>query len=370
MSECEVAVVGGGVVGAAVAYGLARRGVVVDLLDEGDVAYRAARGNFGLVWVQSKGVGRPEYAAWTRRSADRWQDFASELEERTGIDVGFRRPGGVHLCFGEQAMEARIEMMKGLERQANGDFRYQMLDRNAMSNLLPGLGDAVNGGSYCPLDGHANPLYLLRALHAGFQGCGGRYHPGRRVTKIHGDDHGFRLETHCGTVSAKKVLIAAGLASPGLGRDVGLELPVKPNRGQILVSEKLRPFLEMPTTFLRQTVEGGMLMGDSKEDVGFDEGTTAAVMGDIAKRAVSTLPWLRNVRVVRAWGALRVMTPDGVPVYEQSKEFPGAFGAACHSGITLAAVHAKDFAGWIRAGALPAEMKAFSAKRFDVQTAH
>ena len=370
MSECEVAVIGGGMVGAAVAYGLARRGVTVDLLDEGDVAHRAARGNFGLVWVQSKGVGCPEYAAWTRRSADRWENFASELKERTGIDVGFRRPGGVHLCLGERAMEARSEMMKGLEQQAQGAFKYEMLDHKAASDLLPGLGEAVSGGSYCPLDGHANPLYLLRALHAGFLGFGGRYHPNRRVTKIHCDDHGFRLDTHRGTVQANKVLIAAGLASTGLGREVGIEVPVKPNRGQILVSEKLRPFLELPTTFLRQTVEGGVLMGDSKEDVGFDEGTTTAVMGDIARRAVSTLPWLRHVRVVRAWGALRVMTPDGVPVYEQSEKYPGAFGAACHSGITLAAVHANNLAGWIHEGALPSDMKPFNASRFDVQTAH
>src|SRR5215813_9983231 len=79
--QADVAVVGGGLVGASIAWGLARAGQRVVVLDEGEVAYRASRGNFGLVWVQGKGLGMPEYVAWTKRSSDGWKEFARLLNE-------------------------------------------------------------------------------------------------------------------------------------------------------------------------------------------------------------------------------------------------------------------------------------------------
>jgi NADPH-dependent 2,4-dienoyl-CoA reductase/sulfur reductase-like enzyme len=107
MARFDAIVIGGGLVGSAIAYGLAREGLKTALLDEGDVAYRASRGNFGLVWVQSKGDGAPHYQRWTRLSADLWPALAAELQERTGIAVGHERPGGVHLCLGDEEFAAR-----------------------------------------------------------------------------------------------------------------------------------------------------------------------------------------------------------------------------------------------------------------------
>ncbi len=80
-------------------------------------------------------------------------------------------------------------------------------------------------------------------------------------------------------------------------------------------------------------------------------------------------PFLRDVRIVRHWGALRVMAPDGLPIYEQSRDYPGAFVATCHSGVTLAAAHALRYAEFVANGALPAEVARFTNKRFDVQNA-
>src|ERR1043166_7031883 len=94
--EFDIAVIGGGVVGAAIAWGLARSGQRVGVLDEGDVALRASRGNFALVWVQSKGLGLAPYSAWTMRSSNAWAGFAEELKQQTGVDVAFQRPGGFY----------------------------------------------------------------------------------------------------------------------------------------------------------------------------------------------------------------------------------------------------------------------------------
>ncbi len=366
MLTCDAAVVGGGVVGAAIAYGLAGLKLDTVLIDEGDVAFRAARGNFGLVWVQSKGIGCPPYANLTRGSADHWLSLAEELNEVAGVDVAYSRQGGVHLCLGEAEFSERAALMKQLEAETQGDFKYEMLNYRALAEMLPGLGPDVTGGSYSVLDGHANPLFLLRGLHAGFRKRAGRALLNAPVRSIRPHAGVFNVQAGNETVQARKVVLAAGLANAKLGPEVGLEVPVHPLRGQILVSEKVRSFLRIPTLHVRQTAEGSVLMGDSHEDVGFDDGTRPDIMAEIARRATRAFPFLSSARIVRAWGALRVMTPDGIPIYAQSESCPGAFCVATHSGITLAASHAFDLPRSIAAGSLPAELDAFGTGRFDV----
>jgi glycine/D-amino acid oxidase-like deaminating enzyme len=93
------------------------------------------------------------------------------------------------------------------------------------------------------------------------------------------------------------------------------------------------------------------------------------VMQTIARRAVLAFPWLRDLQIVRAWAALRVMPPDGLPIYDQSERFPGAFTANSHSGVTLAGAHANLFAPLVAAGMLDPALEPFSARRFDVPVA-
>ena len=361
----DVAVAGGGLVGAAIAYGCARLGQRVAVFDEGDVALRAARGNFGLVWVQSKGDGMPEYAAWTRRSSDLWLELAPMLKAETGVDVGHNRPGGVHICLSEAEMAERSAFMGRLHNQTGGAFSYEMLDRAGVARLLPDIGPDVVGGSYCPLDGHANPLYLLRALMDGLQRRGGRYLPRTGIESLAArPGGGFAIVAGGGAYEAAKLVLAAGHGNVALAPQLGLLVPVRPLRGQILVTERTSRFLDMPTACIRQTVEGSMMLGDSHEDVGFDDGTKPDVLSQIALRAVRTFPRLARLRVVRTWGALRIMTPDGFPIYEESRECPGAFLTTCHSGVTLAGAHALALAPHIAKGALTAEFNPFGTARF------
>jgi glycine/D-amino acid oxidase-like deaminating enzyme len=370
MRRFDAIVIGGGLVGAAIAYGLVREGLQTALVDEGDVAYRASRGNFGLVWVQSKGDGAPHYQRWTRQSADQWPALAAELLAGTGISPGYERPGGVHLCLGEAELAARRATMERMRMQSgNLGFEYRMMDHRELADILPGLGAAVVGGSYSPYDGHANPLNLLHALHKGFVEKGGHYFPNTTVDEVEAAPGDFRILAAGQEIGAPKVVLAAGLGNAALAPRFGLNAPVRPQRGQILVTERAQHALAMPTTTIRQTGEGGIMLGDSQEDVGFDTGQSPAVMHTIARRAVLSFPWLRDLQILRAWAALRVMPPDGLPIYDQSERFPGAFTANCHSGVTLAGAHVNLLAPMVAAGALDPALDLFSAARFDVPAA-
>ena len=125
----------------------------------------------------------------------------------------------------------------------------------------------------------------------------------------------------------------------------------------------------MAVSQVRQTDEGGFQLGNSEEDVGFDNGTTPEVTRNIARRAVRVFPQLADLRLVRTWGCLRVLTPDKCAIYDESESCPGAFVATSHSGVTLAAVNARHVAAWVAHGERQPGFEKFSARRFDVAAA-
>ena len=370
-NEYDVAVVGGGLVGAATSWGLAREGLRVALLDEGDRAVRASRGNFALVWVQSKGLGLAAYAGWTIRSSNAWSGFSDLLKQETGLDVCFQRPGGFHLALSEKELEARANILKRLHNQPGiVDYKTEILDHDQVARMLPDIGPEVVGASYCSLDGHVNSLRLFRTLHTAINARGVAYLPSHRVETITREGGEFRLATAHGEIRANRVALAAGNANMHLAPMVGLECPMRPERGQIVVTERLRPFLRHPVVTLRQTDEGTVMIGDSKEERTDPAGLTLGVSATEAERAVRLFPLLANVNVVRTWSAIRVMTQDGFPIYDESESHPGAFTVCCHSGVTLAANHALSIAPMIARGALDKSLVApFSARRFHVQEA-
>lgn len=366
----DVAIVGGGLVGASIAFGLRDLGSRLAILDEGDVAYRAARGNFGLVWVQGKGFGMPAYGAWTQQSAREWPRFASQLAHATGIDVALRQTGGMHVCLSVAELESRAtRLWATVGQQGFPECPIEVLDRAGVVARIGEVGADVAGATFCPLDGDCNPLRLLRALHAAVLAADAVRLTDHGVSRIVSDAHGFALYTAYGIVRCRTVVLAAGLGNARLAPMVGLRAPVRPNKGQIIALERVPPFLRMPLATLRQTDEGSVLVGDSQQDVGFDESLGIGVLSAMAQRAVRIFPCLRDVGVVRAWAALRVMSPDGFPIYVRSPQHPGAWLATCHSGVTLAAVHATALATAIRNDALPLSWAPFGDSRFDVDKA-
>jgi len=364
MQKTDVLVIGGGLVGLSIAYGLALLGRQVSVLDEGDDAFRAARGNFGLLWVQGKGYGMSPYAQWSREAVALWPRFAASLQADSGIDVHLRQPGGFQLCLSEQEMAEESRRLLWLREAMDGGYPFELLEADQLRARLPGVGPTVVGGCYSPMDGHVNPLKLLRALYAACQARGVRIVNGQRVRAIGQRASGFELDAGEQRWHAGQLVLAAGLGNRELGAQLGMDVPVSPNRGQILVTERLKPFLHYPTTYVRQTDEGTVQLGDSHESAGFDDGTSSDVMADIARRAVQCFPRLAEVRLIRAWGALRVLSADGFPIYEASRDCPGAVVVSCHSGVTLAAIHALRLAPWIGGDYDEPGVAAFGLQRF------
>jgi glycine/D-amino acid oxidase-like deaminating enzyme len=234
----DFAVIGAGLVGAAVALGLSEAGADVVLLDAGK-GFSASRGNFGLVWMQGKGDNLPAYARLTERSIQLWPAFADHLTALTGIDPCYRASGGLELALGEEEWRSQGETALAYRKMRGWDDKTMRLvgPSEAESMLGLRLGDDVRGGVWCLHDGVVNPLRLLRALQRAFLLSNGHVEAGTSVTAIRQDSAG--VSCIAGQVRARHVVLAAGLGIPALARQWGIHVPVAPERGQILNRDSL-----------------------------------------------------------------------------------------------------------------------------------
>lgn len=365
----DFAILGGGLTGASLGWALAKMGLSVAVLDGSDTGYRASRGNFALVWLQSKGLNMPSYVNWTRKSVEAWRGFADDLQNETGIDITLEQDGGYHVALSETELEKLVSIGRRVNAQPGvNSYEFEVLDGDEIRRRLPGAGPSIVGGTYSRYDGHVNALRFFRALHEALRAAGVSFMPRHGVDRIAHDGGGFKLHTR-GTqslVKAQKIILAAGLDNARLAPMVGLNAPVRPQPGNILVTEKTGRFLHAPVQTVRQTDEGSIMIGDSQEETGYAEGVNLGIASVMADRAVKMFPAIANLNIVRMWACLRVIGPDGFPIYDQSETHPGAFLATCHSGVTLAAAHARFLAPAMAAGKLPEDVGAFTARRFHV----
>lgn len=359
-------VIGGGVVGMSIAYGLLKQGKSVTVIDGGDGDFRASRGNFGLVWIQGKGVGAPHYAKWSRQSAALWPSLAKDLHSETEIDIALSQVGGVDYFTCEDELQDQVGKLNGLRDQLGGDYPFEVLDHSGLKSLVPEIGPKVVGGLYSPMDGHVNPLLLLRALTEAVRRRGATLRTGAKVRDIEAADRAYVVKLEDGSrLEGDALVLAAGLGSRVLGDGLGFDAPVRPQQGQVLITEKLPFFLKYPSGRLRQVNEGGIQIGASKAEIGSDE-TDLKTLQELAQYAVDVFPMLEHVQLVRSWAALRVMSPDGLPIYQRSAKYQGAHFVTCHSGITLAAAHAGILPEWLNERNTAPDLSQFSEARFHV----
>lgn len=367
----DITIIGGGVVGLSVALGLLQAGRRVTVLDGRDGDFRASQGNFGLVWLQGKGATFPPYAAWTRDAVAAWPDFAMLLQDLSGLDLALEQPGGFEFFTDPAEFQDFTATLRSQQAHLGNRFSYEVLAEADLRRAVPGIGPGVVGATFCALDGHVNPLRLLRALRRAVTALGGRIIADATVSGITAaPGGGFDLSLGDGDrMAADRIVLCAGLGAARLAAQLGFATRVRPQRGELLITEKLGDRLPLLSSTIRQVDEGGVQIGGTKAEAGPDDSETLDVMARLARHAVTVFPALSNVRVVRAWGALRIMTPDGYPVYAQSVVHPGAYLVTCHSGVTLAPQHATALADWIDNRANAPDLEAFDDHRFALSAA-
>ncbi|AUM75828.1 NAD(P)/FAD-dependent oxidoreductase [Paracoccus jeotgali] len=362
--QSPTAIIGGGIVGLAVALGLATRGHNVLVLDGSDQDMRATQGNFGLVWLQGKGAGHAPYARWSFQAAQAWAGFADWLSSLTGIDVALCQQGGYEFFTDAREFEGFGQELRQQAAALGEGFSFECLSQGDLSHRLPGIGRAVVGATFCPLDGHVNPLRLHVALRKAGQAEGVRFVGDARVASVRAKAEGFEILRENGeTICVSRVVLCAGLGAAHLGPQLGFCAPIRAQQGELLITERVADRLPFLSSTIRQVDEGGLQIGGTKAEAENDVETTEHMVG-LAQHAVQVWPRLADIRVLRSWAALRVMTPDGYPIYQRSTDYPGAFLVTCHSGVTLAPLHATRLAEWIDEDPAAPKLEAFDERRF------
>lgn len=366
----DITVIGGGVVGLSVAIGLLRAGHRVTVLDGADGDLRASQGNFGLVWLQGKGAHYAPYAHLTSDAVSGWPEFATLIEDLSGVKLSLDQSGGFEFFTDEAEFRDFAADLEQQQTYLGNRFNFETIQGDDLRRSHPEIGAGVVGATFSSLDGHVNPLRLLKALKQAVAALGGVIVSDAYVADVSRGASGFDISLGSGAHhGADRVVLAAGLGAANLAEKLGFQTRVRPQRGELLITEKLSERLPFLSSTIRQTDEGGLQIGGTKADAGYDDSETLDVMAGLAQHAVTVLPVLRDLRVIRAWGALRVMSPDGHPVYARSSTHPGAYLVTCHSGVTLAPMHGGALAHWIDNTADAPNLEAFDEDRFSFSPA-
>ncbi len=358
-ADLDVLILGGGVVGNTIAFHLTERGVRPTVIDRGFPLSGTSGSTQAWIWVHTKTPGF--YGELSLASADLYRDtLAPRLP---GIE--YTRTGGLSLLFSRDEL-ARAERLRDAQRPYGIDI--EVVGREGVRRLEPHLSPEVAGATFSPHDGNVNPFQLVRRLLAAAQAQGAAYRFYERVVSLRerrGGERRFEVRTDRGLLRARRLVLAAGLWTPELAAPLGVEIPVRPVRGQILVSEPLPPVLGHTLNFMRQMANGEILFGYSQEEAGRDRRSTWDVLSATAGLGIRVLPLLRGVRLVRAFSGLRPMPRDGLPIVGEVPGHPGLFVAVMHSGYTLAPLIGTVMAELLVQGHTSIPIEGLSLARFE-----
>lgn len=352
-------IIGGGVIGSAVAHYLSSRGMDVALCDLRDIAGGTSGACDGHVLAIEKRPGFDSHM--TLESQRLLNDLASTLPH----DIEHRPWGSIMVVDREEDLPSAHEFVRG---QAEAGLAIEIMARDDIHADAPALGEHIVGGVLCRSDSMVNPMALAHGLTESARAGGAAVLPFTEVTGIDLDHRGAvsAVRTAGGTIPTRLAVCAAGVWSPSVARMVGVDLPITPRKGHILVSERGRvpywrnlqefgymkakrggqrdvsPDMEKYGVALvfETTAAGNFLVGSSREFVGFDSDVNPDIVKLIAQRAVSFFPGIRDVSVIRTYTGFRPYTPDHRPIVSWVQEVPGFFVTAGHEGdgISLAAV--------------------------------
>lgn len=414
--RAEVVVVGGGAIGVATAYHLARAGADVVLLERNaGVGAEASYGNAGFVspshciplagpgvlrrvpgWLRDRGGGvfikpriSPELARFgfelVRASGEErmlrglraLRDASRDSRDRIAaivadesLEVGYRHHGLANVCVTEQALAALVEDAELLRREG---FDPVVLDARAARERVPALSGHVLGGVFWGEDAHVTPHVLVPSLAAAAERHGARIVHRAVVTGFGRDAAGrvVSVETDGGAIACERVVLAAGWESVALARRLGVRLPVEPGKGYHVHLEGNPPGLTIPL-ILQESVVGATPMGSELRFAGTMEfvGADRTLAPDRARRlirgAARYLQGLDPEQPARLWTGFRPCTPDSLPLLGPLRASPNVVVATGHGmlGITLAGSTGADAAALATDRPASAAAQAFSPARF------
>jgi sarcosine oxidase subunit beta len=361
----DVAIIGGGIVGASAALALRGMGQRVVLLERDRCGSRSSGVNFG-------GVRRQGRALVLLPLAQRSHELWGTLRERIGSDGEYLRSGHLKIARSEADM-ASLEAYR--ERSRDFNLGLQLLGREALRERCPWLGDAAVGASLCPDDGHANPRLVSPAIARAAQAAGADVREGTAVTGFQHDGQAFHLQCATGLqVRAPHLLNCAGAWSGTVAAAFGEPVPLSAEHPAMLVTEPLPRFMDLSLgvegggIYGRQALRGNCVIGggrgfclDALRARSSQQALTTAM-----RQAVSLLPALRHAQVIRSWSGTEGYLPDHLPVIGPSTTTPGllhGFGF-CGEGFQTGHAVGAVLAELVQGGRSSTPIEAFSIARF------
>lgn len=357
--HAEVAIIGGGIMGSAISYYVAKAGLDCMLIEKNDIASGTSSRCDGNITIVDKDPGFDSKMSLIS------QELTNELKDDLNLDFEYRELGSILVCDNDQEMEAAAEWV---EIQKKAGLKFNLLDREDIRQESPYFADDIPGGLECETDSLINPYLYCYSLVDRAQEYGLKLYTQTEVTNIKKEDD-FIIETTNGTFTAKKVVNAAGVWAPYIGEMLGLDIPIVPRKGHIMVGSRQKPVMMRnvmefgylmnkfqreriadPETLkygvalvLEPTESQNFLLGSSREFVGFDGRVDINVVNAMAKRALRFFPKMDDFNMIRAYTGFRPWTEDHLPIVSPVESVPGFFIAAGHEGdgISLATVTGK-----------------------------
>ncbi len=348
LPSAEVVVVGGGLVGTAISYYLAKAGVDVCLVEKADIASGTSSACGNIVALQTKPPG-PKLSL-ARQS----MTLLHSLEEELDTDFEFTNEGGLFVAETEEEVEyltGKGEKIKKL------GVNVEFVDGDTARSLEPSLAQHVLGAIICPEDSTLNPMKLAFGFARGAKRYGAVTRTFCEVTGI--DRVGSKVTsvvTNDGKIPTDTVVNAAGVWSPMLANMVGIELPISPRKGELFVTEKGQPLWrgvlgtaryllsktplksgtgndEFRTGIIASyTASGNLLIGATREFVGFDLRSTYQGIEGLLQHFAAVIPLASNLHILRSYSGLRPSSPDGLPIIGRSPDLPNFMIASGHEG--------------------------------------
>ena len=377
--RADVVVVGGGVIGSSILYHLSKKKIQAVLLEKGELISGTSGACDGLIFLQSKKPG--PHLRLAQEGIKRFSNLKHELH----FDVEYKDSGGMIIIENDHELEF---MERFVAEQRKTGLDIALLDSNQAREKEPALSEKILGSTFSPSDGKANPLLLTHAFVRSAKKLGARVFTETEVTGIALKSHQVRsVKTGKGEIETTIIVNAAGVHAPEIGKLVHLDIPIKPRRGQLLVTEPKPPVLnsgvlsakyiaakfdpglagtEGEGISIDQTSSGNLLLGSTREFVGFDTRTTYQAMTNIAIQALHIIPQLKDTHIIRTFAGLRPYTPDGLPILGNVDGLEGFIVAAGHEGdgVALSPITGEIIAELIDTNSTPISLNEFRLERF------